>query len=80
VEAGGEIRDDGSTGLDAALLRELQIAERSMLQEQIARLEAELRSRDAMLLMREAENHRLRRLVRDLSMAVSRSVEELDQS
>jgi hypothetical protein len=80
VEAGGEIRDDGSTGLDAALLRELQIAERSMLQEQIARLEAELRSRDVLLQTRDAENSRLRGLVRDLSQAVSRSVEELEQS
>jgi hypothetical protein len=73
VEAGG-------SGLDAALIRELQIAERSMLQEQIARLEAELRSRDVLLQTRDAENSRLRGLVRDLSQAVSRSVEELEQS
>lgn len=80
VEAGGAHRGDGDSGLDAALLRELQIAERSMLQEQIARLEAELRSRDVMLQMRDVENSRLRGLVRDLSTAVSRSVEELEQS
>jgi hypothetical protein len=56
-------------GFDDALLRELHQAERALLQERIARLEVELEAQDR-------ENTRLRGLVRDLSQAVSHSVEE----
>jgi hypothetical protein len=65
AEPAGSERD----GFDDALLRELHQAERALLQERIARLEVELEAR-------ENENTRLRGLVRDLSQAVSRSVEE----
>ena len=62
----------GAHGFDAALMRELQQAEQAVLQERVVRLEAMLEARDT-------ENARLRGIVRDLSAALSRSVEEPDR-